>query len=113
MSRPDLGRVRTDYQVADDTMIDYRPRAFGAFDIPFTDSVRMTRTEGALLDELTFHRGLAGSASSATPLDSPAPRRSSASRTIPCRPTSRPIALANGRATTATATRSATPTGTR
>lgn len=60
MSRPDLGKVRTDYQVADDTMIDYRPRAFGAFDIPFTDSVRMTRTEGALLDELTFHRGLVG-----------------------------------------------------
>ena len=60
MSRPDLGKVRTDYQVADDTMIDYRPRAFGAIDIPFTDSVRMTRTEGALLDELTFNRGLAG-----------------------------------------------------
>lgn len=60
MSRPDLGKVRTDYQVADDQMIDYRPRAFGAIDIPFTDSVRMTRTEGKLLDELTFHRGLAG-----------------------------------------------------
>lgn len=60
MSRPDLAKVRTDYQVADDTMIDYRPRAFGAVDIPFTSSVRMTRTEGALLDELTFNRGLAG-----------------------------------------------------
>lgn len=56
--RPDLDTVRSTYQVADDQIIDYHPRAFGAVDIPFTDSVRMTKTEGALLDTLTFNRGL-------------------------------------------------------
>lgn len=60
MARPDLNTIRTNYQVADDQMIDYHPRAFGAIDIPFTDSVRMTKTEGALIDKLTFDRGLAG-----------------------------------------------------
>jgi hypothetical protein len=58
--RPDLNTIRTQYQVAEDTMIDYRPRAFGAIDIPFTSSVRMTKTEGALLDQMTFDRGLVG-----------------------------------------------------
>ena len=58
--RPDLNNVRTTYQVADDTVIDYHPRVFGAIDIPFTDSVKMTKTEGALLDKLTLDRGLAG-----------------------------------------------------
>ena len=60
MARPDLNTIRTNFQVADDEMIDYRPRAFGAIDIPFTDSVRMTKTEGALIDKLTFDRGLVG-----------------------------------------------------
>lgn len=60
MARPDLDNVRTQYQVADDRMIDYHPRAFGAIDIPFTSPVRMTRTEGQLLDQLTFDRGLLG-----------------------------------------------------
>lgn len=60
MARPDLDTVRTRYQVADDQMIDYHPRAFGAIDIPFTSAVRMTRTEGQLLDQLTFDRGLNG-----------------------------------------------------
>ena len=60
MARPDLNTIRTNYQVADDQMIDYRPRAFGAIDIPFTSSVRVTRAEGALIDQLTFDRGLAG-----------------------------------------------------
>jgi hypothetical protein len=58
--RPDLNNVRTAYQVADDTVIEYHPRAFGAIDIPFTSGVRVTKTEGALLDELTWNRGLAG-----------------------------------------------------
>lgn len=58
--RPDLSNVRTSYQVADDKVIEYHPRAFGAIDIPFTSGVRITKTEGALLDELTFSRGLAG-----------------------------------------------------
>jgi len=60
MSRPDLNTIRSQYQVADDTLINYHPRVFGAVDIPFTDPVRMTKTEGALLDELTWQRGLVG-----------------------------------------------------
>ncbi len=60
MARPDLNTIRTNYQVADDQMIDYRPRVFGAIDIPFTSSVRVTQAEGALIDQLTFDRGLAG-----------------------------------------------------
>ena len=58
--RPNLNDIRTSYQVADDEVITYRPRAFGAIDIPFTDGRQMTRTEGALLDRLTRDRGLAG-----------------------------------------------------
>jgi hypothetical protein len=58
--RPDLTTVRTTYQVADDKVIDYHPRAFGAIDIPFTSAVKITKTEGALLDELTSSRGLVG-----------------------------------------------------
>ena len=60
--RPDLTTIRTQYQAPDDEVIDYRPRAFGAIDIPFTDryAVKVTKTEGALLDELTFSRGLMG-----------------------------------------------------
>lgn len=60
MARPDLNTIRTNYQVADDQMIDYRPRVFGAIDIPFTSSVRVTQAEGALIDQLTFDRGLVG-----------------------------------------------------
>ncbi len=60
MARPDLTTIRTNYQVADDQMIDYHPRVFGAIDIPFTNSVRMTKTEGALIDKLTADRGLVG-----------------------------------------------------
>lgn len=58
--RPDLTTVRSTYQVPNDQIIDYHPRAFGAIDIPFTSAVKVTKTEGALLDELTFSRGLAG-----------------------------------------------------
>ncbi len=58
--RPDLADIRTRYQVADDEVITYRPRVFGAIDIPFTDGREMTRTEGALLDRLTRDRGLVG-----------------------------------------------------
>lgn len=60
MARPDLNTIRTNYQVADDQVIDYHPRVFGAIDIPFTDPVRMTKTEGALIDKLTVDRGLVG-----------------------------------------------------
>lgn len=59
-TRPDLADVRTRYQVATDQMIDYHPRLFGGVDIPFTDSARVTRTEGEMLDDLTFNRGLLG-----------------------------------------------------
>jgi len=58
--RPNLSDVRTNYQVADDEVITYRPRVFGAIDIPFTDGRQMTKTEGELLDRLTRDRGLLG-----------------------------------------------------
>lgn len=58
--RPDIAEIRRQYQVADDTMIDYRPRAFGAVDVPFTNSVKMTRTEGEMLDQLTLRKGISG-----------------------------------------------------
>ncbi|RDZ28920.1 DUF6973 domain-containing protein [Lysobacter silvisoli] len=58
--RPNLNDIRTSYQVADDEVITYRPRVFGAIDIPFTDGREMTKTEGALLDRLTRDRGLVG-----------------------------------------------------
>lgn len=58
--RPDLNTVRTQYQVPDDQVITYRPRLYGAVDIPFTDGRQMTRTEGELLDRLTRDRGLMG-----------------------------------------------------
>lgn len=59
-TRPDLQSIRLRYQVADDEMIDYRPRLAGAVDLPFTASREITRTEGALLDGLTRREGLAG-----------------------------------------------------
>lgn len=61
-SRPDLRTVREQYQVPDDEVIRYRPRAFGAVDVPFTEEleVSVTKTEGRLLDEMTFDRGMLG-----------------------------------------------------
>lgn len=58
--RPDLDDVRRDYQVADDEVITYRPRVYGAIEIPLTDGRQMTRAEGELLDRLTRDRGLLG-----------------------------------------------------
>ena len=60
--RPNLDTLRSQYQVPDDEMIKYRPRVFGAIDVPFTESLAqgMTKTEGALLDRMTWDRGLAG-----------------------------------------------------
>ena len=43
MARPDLNTIRTNYQVADDQMIDYRPRVFGAIDIPASQYQTMLR----------------------------------------------------------------------
>ena len=59
-TRPDLDEVRRSYQVADDEVITYRPRVYGAIEIPFTDGRQMTRAEGELLDRLTRDRGLLG-----------------------------------------------------
>lgn len=58
--RPNLDTIRTQYQVPDDEVITYRPRAFGAVDIPFTSGRQMTKTEGELLDSLTLRRGMLG-----------------------------------------------------
>lgn len=60
LAKPDLDTVREQYQVQDDEVIEYHPRAFGIFDIPFTDGVTMTKTEGELIDQLTRDRGVVG-----------------------------------------------------
>lgn len=113
MARPDLNTIRTNYQVADDRMIDYHPRVFGAIDIPFTDSVRMTKTEGALIDNLTADRGLVGLRDFAASRIAPSAKASSVFRTTPFPAIFRPQARTCGRATTAIAMRSVMPTGTR
>ncbi|GAA6142735.1 XVIPCD domain-containing protein [Hydrogenophaga sp. 5NK40-0174] len=61
-ARPDLSTVRTEYQVPADEVVQYRPRVFGAVDLPFTEDyeVSVTKTEAQLLDQLTFDRGLLG-----------------------------------------------------
>ncbi|GAB2512369.1 DUF6973 domain-containing protein [Lysobacter humi (ex Lee et al. 2017)] len=58
--RPSLADIRRQYQVADDELVDYRPRIAGAVDIPGTSARSVTRTEAAMLDRLTFDRGLVG-----------------------------------------------------
>lgn len=60
VNKPDPATIREQYQVQDDDLITYHPRAFGVFNIPFTDGVKMTRTEGELIDQLTRDRGLVG-----------------------------------------------------
>jgi hypothetical protein len=59
-ARPDLHDILTDYQTQDDQVIDWRPKAWGAITVPFTDSVKITQTEGKLLDNLSRDRGLSG-----------------------------------------------------
>lgn len=59
-ARPPLHEVMADYQVQDDVMQDGSPKALGVVPVPFQDSVRLTRTEGALLDNLSRDRGLLG-----------------------------------------------------
>lgn len=58
--RPSLVTIRSQFQVSDDEVITYRPRAFGAVDVPFSSGRLMTRAEGALLDKLTLQRGAVG-----------------------------------------------------
>ena len=57
----ELDRIRREYQVVDDTMVDYTPN-FGPFpiDIPFVGSAEMTQREAAALDDLGRRRGLLG-----------------------------------------------------
>ena len=58
--RPDLNTVLHDYQVKDDRMENWSAKAWGAIPVPFTDEVRLTATEGQLLDNLSRDRGLMG-----------------------------------------------------
>ena len=58
--KPDLDRIRSQFQVQDDEMIQYHPRLAGKVDIPFSPTIQVTRTEGKLLDEMTWSRGLQG-----------------------------------------------------
>ncbi len=55
-TRPDLDQIERDYQVGDDRMIEWKPSWVGLF----VDSVKMTETEGALLDNLQTQKGLLG-----------------------------------------------------
>lgn len=55
-TRPDLDQIERDYQVRDDRMIDWKPSWVGWF----VDSVRITATEGELLDNLQTQKGLVG-----------------------------------------------------
>lgn len=54
--RPDPAQIERSYQVQDDRMIDWEPSFVGWF----VDSVRMTATEGRLLDRLQSQHGLVG-----------------------------------------------------
>lgn len=51
MDRPDLVLIHRRYQVAREENIQYRPKLFGAIEVP-VQSVVMTATEGRLLDQL-------------------------------------------------------------
>lgn len=43
--KPDLDRIRSQFQVQDDEMIQYHPRLAGKVDIPFSPTIQVTRTE--------------------------------------------------------------------
>ena len=49
-----------DYQVKEDKTEEWSPKLGGLIPIPFASSKMLTVTEGKLLDELTFSRGLVG-----------------------------------------------------
>jgi len=55
-----LKHILVKYQAKDDKMINYHPTLGGLVDIPFTNSRKITETEGKLLDNLTFKKGLYG-----------------------------------------------------
>lgn len=64
-ARRTLARLTPDeileqYQVDEDKVEDWSPKAWGAVPIPGAPSRKLTVTEGKLLDELTWGRGLVG-----------------------------------------------------
>lgn len=111
--RTNLDTIRTQYQVPDDEVITYRPRAFGAVDIPFTSGRQMTKTEGELLDSLTLRRGMLGLSEFKASRVTHSREALSASPTTPYRAALPRTRRANGKATTDIAMRSVTPSGAR
>lgn len=61
LSQVKLDRILDDYQITDDTIVDYTPN-LGPYpiDIPFVGTRRMTETEANLLNELGKKHGLIG-----------------------------------------------------
>ena len=59
-ARGSLALIEHDYQVADDRMVSWSPSIMGAIPIPHAPARTITVTEGRLLDQLTFGRGLLG-----------------------------------------------------
>jgi Domain of unknown function (DUF6973) len=60
LSRLTPDEILEQYQVDEDTMEEWSPKAWGKLPIPFADSRKLTVTEGKLLDELIWGRGLVG-----------------------------------------------------
>ncbi|MFP2929114.1 DUF6973 domain-containing protein [Pyxidicoccus sp. 3LG] len=58
--RPDLNQIERDYQVQDDEMVKWKPKALGLIPVPFMDEYNVTKTEAKLLDGLSVDRGLLG-----------------------------------------------------
>lgn len=56
--RPSLTDIRRDFQVREDRMVDWQPRALGV--VPLADSRQLTGTEARMLDGLQSNRGLLG-----------------------------------------------------
>ncbi len=57
--RPDLEEIRQQYQVSSEEVIKYHPHLGGVLPIPVA-TVRITRTEGELLNAMTASRGIDG-----------------------------------------------------
>jgi hypothetical protein len=60
LARLTPAEILDQYQVDEDRTAVWRPKFGGKVTIPFSDSRRLTVTEGTLLDRLTFDRGLVG-----------------------------------------------------
>ncbi|XXF76261.1 hypothetical protein P2318_24825 [Myxococcaceae bacterium GXIMD 01537] len=59
-ARADLARIQRDYQVEDDTLVSWSPKAGGLIPVPFTGEYEITATEAKMLDGLSVSRGLLG-----------------------------------------------------